>query len=93
MGLTMGRIRLPGWLERPLRSRLRQALLSDFLSETEQHHLPSIGLTDVRDRLITNGLTLAPTVLPVQLCWWRVALPVALALLCVAPLVLLMLKR
>jgi hypothetical protein len=85
---TVRRIRLPGFVHRYFRARLRYALIEDFLTECERRGAETVGFVEVRDWLLSRGLTLATAPVHAQLRMWRPILRGALVLVAVVPLIL-----
>jgi hypothetical protein len=85
---TVRRIRLPGFVHRYFRARLRYALIEDFLTDCERRGAGTVGFVEVRDWLLSRGLTLATAPVHAQLRMWRVILRGALVLVAAVPLFL-----
>ncbi len=85
---TIGRFRLPGLLDRLLRSQLRQAILEDFVTDCERRGLATAGAQEFRGWLLVRGLDLAATPVREQLHWWRILIIGVMGLLAAGALIL-----
>jgi hypothetical protein len=85
---TVRRIRLPGFVHRYFRARLRYALIEDFLIDCERRGAETVGFVEVRDWLLSRGLTLATAPVHAQLRTWRLIQRGVLVLVAAVPLVL-----
>jgi hypothetical protein len=90
---TLGRVRLPGFLERFVRSRFRQAFVEDFLSDVERRGVSTVGLPELRHWLSVRGLPLVTAPVHAQIRIWRLVLVAAFCLLAVLPFALGLLGR
>lgn len=85
---TLGRVRLPGFLERFVRSRFRQAFVEDFIADCERRGVSTVGLTELRHWLSFRGLPLVTAPIHAQLRTWRTLLLLGLGVLAVLPFAL-----
>ncbi len=81
--VTVGRLPLPAWLDRHVRTHLREALLTDFIADLKEHNTGTVRFVDVRAWLLDKGLTLAISPIYVQLGWWQWLIAGGLGLLTV----------
>lgn len=68
---AFGRLPLPRLIRRVARSRLRGALLDDFLASCRDRGLTSVGHGEIRNWLLTRGLARAIEPARAQLALWR----------------------
>lgn len=87
---TLGRVRVPRFLRRFVRSRMRQQVVEQFIAECESRGRETVGFAEVRDWLIARGvpLALAPARAKVKL--WRIVILAPPVLLIGATLVLIL---
>ncbi|HSD49849.1 MAG TPA: hypothetical protein VLG48_00465 [Candidatus Methylomirabilis sp.] len=90
---TLGRMRLPGFLERFVRSRLRQAIIEDFLADCQRRGMTTVGFPELRQWLVTKGLPLVTAPVHTQLGMGRLVLLGGLSLLAVLPFALRLVGR
>lgn len=90
---TLGRVPLPGFLERFLRACFRQAIVDDFLTDCERRGVTAIGFPELRQWLVTKGLPLVTAPVHGQLRMCRLVLLGGLSLLAVLPFALSLVGR
>ncbi len=90
---TVGRFRLPGLLDRLLRSQLRQAILEDFITDCERRGLATAGAQEFRGWLLARGIELATLPVREQLYWSRTLIIGVMGLLAAGALMLTYLNR
>jgi hypothetical protein len=81
---TLGRIPLPGLLDRLIRSQMQQAIIGDFMASLEQRGLSTVGPQAFRNWLLTKGVSLGLEPAYDQLSFWQYVIVAALALFLVA---------
>lgn len=86
MEKTLGRIRLPRFLDRLIRTQLREAIVTDFVASCQARGLTTVGAHEFRNWLLTKGLALGLMPVHDQLAWWRYLIFGALGLLALVPL-------
>lgn len=77
---AFGRLPVPGLIRRVAKSRLRSALLDDFLTSCRDRGLTSVGHGEIRNWLLTRGLARAIEPARAQLALWRTLTFAALGL-------------
>jgi hypothetical protein len=55
---TIGRLPLPGFLDRLIRAKMQDAIVDDFIASLEQRGISSIGPQEFRNWLLTKGVSL-----------------------------------
>lgn len=68
---TIGRLPLPGFLDRLIRTKMQGAIVGDFISSLEQRGLTSFGPQDFRNWLLTSGLSLSLQPVYQKLAFWQ----------------------
>ncbi len=68
---TIGRLPLPGFLDRLIRTKLQDAIVGDFISSLEQRGLSSVGPQEFRNWLLANGVSLGFEPVYDQLAFWQ----------------------
>jgi hypothetical protein len=68
---TFGRLPLPTFLDRLIRTKMQDAIVSDFIVSLEQRGLSSIGPQELRNWLLTKGVSLGFQPVYNQLAFWR----------------------
>jgi len=81
---TLGRIPLPGFLDRLIRSKMRQAIVGDFIATLERRGLSTVGPQEFRNWLLTKGVSLGCEPAYDQLSFWQYVIVAVLGLFAVA---------
>lgn len=68
---TMSRFGLPGFLDRFIRSKLREAIVHDFVDDCQQRGLTTAGSQEFRTWLKVKGVALVMFPIYDQFQWWR----------------------
>jgi len=68
---TIGRLPLPAFLDRLIRTKMQDAIVSDFIASLEQRGLSSIRPLEFRNWLLTKGVSLGLQPVYDQLAFWR----------------------
>lgn len=71
LSATVGRILLPGFLDRLVRSKLRQAVVEDFIDSLAQRGVTQVAPQNFRNWVLTKGLSLGLEPTYNQLAFWR----------------------
>jgi hypothetical protein len=68
---TVDRLPLPAFLNRLIRTKMQDAIVSDFIASLEQRGLSSIRPQEFRNWLLTKGVSLGLQPVYDQLAFWR----------------------
>lgn len=71
LAATIGRVPLPGFLFRLIRSKMEQAILDDFIASLERRGVSHVGSHEFRNWMLTKGLSLGLEPTYNQLSFWR----------------------
>ena len=65
------RLRLPGWMERLIRSTLRGVVLDRFIASCTERGITIVPPQEFRNWLLAEGVSLGFMLVQDQLSWWR----------------------
>ena len=68
---TVGRLPLPAFLDRLIRTKMQDVIVSDFIASLEQRGLSSIRPQEFRNWLLTKGVSLGLQPVYDQMAFWR----------------------
>ncbi|MBI4001165.1 MAG: hypothetical protein HY348_05210 [Nitrospira defluvii] len=85
---TSRRLRLPGWIEKLIRSVLRGVVVDRFIASCRERGLALVPPQEFRNWLLAEGVSLGFMLVHDQLSWWRYLILGLLALLVVIALTL-----
>jgi len=68
---TIGRLPLPAFLDRLIRTKMQDAIVGDFIASLQQRGLSSIRPQEFRNWLLTKGISLGLQPVNDQLAFWR----------------------
>lgn len=71
LAATIGRVPLPRFVFRLIRSKMEQAILDDFIASLEQRGASHVGSHEFRNWMLTKGLSLGLEPTYKQLSFWR----------------------
>jgi hypothetical protein len=83
-----GRIRLPPPARRFIRSRLRQAVVDDFLATCEQRGAATVGFVELRDWFLGRGLDFLAAPIRAKVRVWQILIGTVVALIFAGALLL-----